>query len=107
MDSKLKFNSLQYLRGLSAIAVVLFHLEAGINQYLEKQNYISLFSWGKIGVPMFFCLSGFVIAYSGYLKPKKLLDFLFTRVARIYPIYLFINDCTLHSTNNFNSTEGI
>lgn len=37
---------------------------------------------------MFFCLSGFVIAYSGYLKPKKLLDFLFTRVARIYPIYL-------------------
>lgn len=88
MDSKLKFNSLQYLRGLSAIAVVLFHLETGINQYLEKQNYISLFSWGKIGVPMFFCLSGFVIAYSGYLKPKKLLDFLFTRVARIYPIYL-------------------
>ena len=88
MDSKLKFNSLQYLRGLCAIAVVLFHLETGINEYLETQNYISLFSWGNIGVPMFFCLSGFVIAYSGYLKPKKLLDFLFTRVARIYPVYL-------------------
>tara|TARA_S200000501_G_C20825804_1_gene744886 strand:+ start:438 stop:1454 length:1017 start_codon:yes stop_codon:yes gene_type:complete len=90
MNSKLlKFNSLQYLRGLCAIAVVLFHVEVGINKYWEAQNHISFFSWGSIGVPMFFCLSGFVIAYSGYLKPKKLLDFLFIRLARVYPVYLF------------------
>ncbi len=90
MDSKLlKFNSLEYLRGLCAIAIVLFHVECGINEYWEAQNHISLFSWGSIGVPIFFCLSGFVIAYSVYLKPKKLLDFIFTRLARVYPVYLF------------------
>ena len=88
MDSNLKFNSLQYLRGLCALAIILFHLEAGINGYFETQNFITLFSWGDIGVPMFFCLSGFVISYSEYLKPKKHLDFLFRRVARIYPVYL-------------------
>ena len=90
MDSKLlKLNSLQYLRGLSAIAVLLFHIEGGIEDYWQAKNYISLFSWGHFGVEMFFCLSGFVIAYSGYLRKKKLLDFMFTRLARIYPVYIF------------------
>ncbi len=90
MDIKLlKFNSLQYLRGFCAITVLFFHIEGGINEYWQEQKYISLFSWGDIGIPIFFCLSGFVIAYSRYLKPKKPLDFIFTRVARIYPVYLF------------------
>lgn len=39
---------------------------------------------------MFFCLSGFVISYSGYLRPKKTADFLLLRIARIYPAYLFV-----------------
>ena len=85
-----KLNSLQYVRALSAIAVVLFHAEGGANKYWQSTAKISLFSWGHVGVPMFFCLSGFVIAYSGYLRPKRRWEFFYSRLARIYPAYMTI-----------------
>ncbi len=72
------------------MAVVLYHSEGGINVYWKFEDQITLFSWGHLGVPMFFCLSGFVISYSGCLRPKKTADFLFSRVARIYPAYLIV-----------------
>lgn len=85
-----KLNSLQYVRALSAIAVVMFHAEGGANKYWQSTGKISLFSWGHLGVPMFFCLSGFVIAYSGYMRPKRWGEFLYSRLVRIYPAYLAV-----------------
>ena len=78
------------MRAICAMGVVLYHAEGGVNAYWKYQNQISWFSWGHLGVPMFFCLSGFVISYSGYLRPKKSADFLFSRFARIYPAYLIV-----------------
>lgn len=85
-----RLNALQYVRAICAMGVVLFHTEGGVNAYWKHENQISWFSWGHLGVPMFFCLSGFVISYSGYLRPKKSADFLFSRIARIYPVYLLV-----------------
>lgn len=85
-----RLNALQYVRAICAMGVVLFHAEGGVNAYWKHENQISWFSWGHLGVPMFFCLSGFVISYSGYLRPRKSADFLFSRIARIYPAYLIV-----------------
>ena len=89
-DKYHRLNALQYVRAICALGVVLFHAEAGANAYWSYENQISWFYWGRLGVPMFFCLSGFVISYSGYLRPKKSADFLFSRIARIYPAYLIV-----------------
>ena len=52
-------------------------------------KYTEFFFWGSKGVSLFFCLSGFVIAYSSYIRPKKMFEFLYLRILRIYPSYLF------------------
>lgn len=103
-----KLNSLQYLRALCAIAVVMFHVEDGSKEYWQSTVKISLFSWGNLGVPLFFCLSGFVIAYSGYLRPKRPWEFLYLRLARIYPAYLatalvFVTCLIIFPAGTFNS----
>lgn len=83
-------NSLQFLRAICALGVVLYHVEDGAGEYFRQQHTLSLFSWGQLGVPMFFCLSGFVISYSGFLRPKSAVQFMYARCARIYPAYLFV-----------------
>ena len=89
-DKFIKFNSLQYLRLFSALSVICFHIEQGINsKYWVIEDSNEFFFWGKQGVRIFFCLSGFLIAYSSYIRSKKLLKFLYSRVIRIYPAYLF------------------
>jgi exopolysaccharide production protein ExoZ len=112
IDGYHKLNSLQYIRALSAIAVVLYHVESDINKRWVSDDKIFLFSWGHLGVPMFFCLSGFVISYSGYLRPKKPLEFIYSRLARIYPAYLattivFIGCLIALPLGTFNSTPSV
>ena len=86
----MKINSLQYLRVFAALSVIFFHTEMGINsKYWVSNESIELFNWGQEGVRIFFCLSGFVISYSSYIRPKKMFNFLFSRIIRIYPAYLF------------------
>lgn len=55
------------LRGLAALAVVLFHLSGHIKKELTAtvpQWMMTIFEYGFLGVPVFFVLSGFVIAAS-------------------------------------------
>jgi peptidoglycan/LPS O-acetylase OafA/YrhL len=107
-----KLNSLQYVRALCAIAVVMYHAEGGANQYWQSTGKISLFSWGHLGVPMFFCLSGFIIAYSGYLRPKRWWEFFYSRFARIYPAYIataaaFVACLIFLPAGTFNSVPSV
>jgi exopolysaccharide production protein ExoZ len=83
------FSSLQILRGLSALAVVLFHMR----HYLPPGNgqTMTVFRFFtnpfSLGVFYFFVLSGFLMTYlidNGYKK------FLLRRIARIYPTYLLV-----------------
>ncbi|MGL5384694.1 MAG: acyltransferase family protein [Serratia sp. (in: enterobacteria)] len=87
-----KLASVQALRGLAALAVMLFHFRWNIN--LSYPNLgDQLFGWGAIGVDVFFIISGFVIT----LSAKKLTPglsaarvFLKHRARRILPVYFII-----------------
>jgi len=88
---------LDALRGIAALMVAYFHysryfLQEGIvtsgfeyDLFFFFNNYIDL---GKVGVIIFFAISGIVIPYSlvkGGEHPVK--RFLVSRLARLYPIY--------------------
>jgi hypothetical protein len=51
-----KLNSLQYLRGISALAVVLYHIERGANVYWSLSPPAKLFDWGGIRCAYFLLL---------------------------------------------------
>lgn len=55
------------LRGLAALAVVLFHLSGNMNEIFHQSlpGFVAaIFKYGYLGVPVFFVLSGFVIAHA-------------------------------------------
>lgn len=77
------FDTLQLLRGIAAIAVVIFH-EFGSS---------GLYILGQHGVDLFFVLSGFIILYihNGDIGNKKaVIPFLKKRLIRIFPIYWLV-----------------
>ncbi|MCF2444816.1 acyltransferase [Dyadobacter sp. CY345] len=84
--------SLDYLRGLAAIAVCLFHFTTNLD-YLENDDPIKhFFSFGHFGVQVFFIISGLVIPYSmakGNYTIQKFSTFFKKRLIRIEPPYLF------------------
>ncbi len=82
-----KLRSLEMLRAVAALLVVLFHSET-IFATAQYTPYGGLFSAGNRGVDLFFVLSGFIIAHvhRGDLgRPGRLGHYLFNRVSRIYP----------------------
>lgn len=91
---KNEIKSIQYLRCLAAIAVVLFHYRIILNDY--NQFNVSdlgdiLFSNGNFGVDLFFIISGYVITMSTQKDEsrfKNTLSFILKRIFRIYPILI-------------------
>lgn len=90
MSSSLKPNeqnhnySLQILRGIAALMVVIYHVKGYTNivgNYPDNLfNYIpQIFG---LGAPLFFCISGYVMAM---LIESSYPNFLYKRFMRIYP----------------------
>jgi peptidoglycan/LPS O-acetylase OafA/YrhL len=78
---------LDALRGIAAIAVVLFHYTFGIDNGTKNFDPDKFyFSYGYLGVHLFFLISGFVI-FMTLDKTKKPLDFIISRFSRLYPAY--------------------
>lgn len=78
-----KFETLQLLRGIAAIAVVIFH---------EFGSY-GLFKLGQYGVDLFFVLSGFIIFYIHERDigiKYAVIPFLRKRLTRIFPLYWIV-----------------
>lgn len=81
-----KILSIQYLRGIAAILVVLFHSTAliGPDWKITLRN-------GMVGVDVFFIMSGFIIYYittnKSEINPKA---FFVKRFFRIFPPFLFV-----------------
>lgn len=73
------------LRGLAALAVALFHFNEGVARLTDP--YHRLVSWGWLGVPVFFVLSGYCIAAAATQAPGRVTTFWFRRLARIFPPY--------------------
>jgi peptidoglycan/LPS O-acetylase OafA/YrhL len=79
-----RFHVLDSMRGLAAIVVMLWHVPPNLPWRIANRN-------GALAVDFFFCLSGFVIAFSyeGRLqKGLKLSSFYVARFIRLYPVYL-------------------
>jgi peptidoglycan/LPS O-acetylase OafA/YrhL len=92
---KKQLHLIQGLRGLAALAVVLFHVDQLSNERLGERFFWELFRFGWVGVDFFFVLSGFIITYtqyhrfeqSGWLPWRK---FITRRYLRIYPLYWLV-----------------
>jgi peptidoglycan/LPS O-acetylase OafA/YrhL len=71
------------LRGFAALLVVLYHMPLYVQRWFYFPNSF-------LAVDFFFCLSGFIIAYSyerRILNEMSLADFSVARLIRLYPLY--------------------
>ncbi|MGO9113073.1 MAG: acyltransferase family protein [Thermoguttaceae bacterium] len=105
-----RLTTVDMLRGMAALAVVMYHarglLWCGTSCLLSETGLhasfnawagylLSIFSFGWLGVPLFFVLSGYCIhrSYARRLKadsaaPIDWREYAFRRLWRIYPVYL-------------------
>ncbi|MFJ8540503.1 acyltransferase family protein [Streptomyces sp. NPDC093586] len=87
--------ALDGLRFLAALSVVLFHFVGqtpGAMQFVWGRPYYETFptahgylAFGRLGVELFFLISGFVICMSAWGRAPR--DFFISRVTRLYPMY--------------------
>ena len=76
------FRSIQYLRGIAALMVVLHH---ACQSTTGSEGSAGGFNIGQAGVDIFFVISGFIM-YS-MARDKTVSDFLWDRIIRIVPMY--------------------
>jgi peptidoglycan/LPS O-acetylase OafA/YrhL len=83
------------LRGIAALWVVFYHFSAEYLPQLNTNEFSHIIPKGYLAVDLFFLLSGFVLAhvYGGGLecgRPCRFLPFIRARLARVYPLHLFV-----------------
>src|SRR5687768_9189681 len=86
LQTKQHFNILDGLRGVAALAVVIFRFMEWAYTDFSK-NFIA---HGFLAVDFFFCLSGFVIgyAYDDRIAKMGVLEFFKSRVIRLHPLVI-------------------
>jgi peptidoglycan/LPS O-acetylase OafA/YrhL len=78
---------LDALRGLAALAVVLFHYTVQAPKVVPAiETVVVGVPWGFYGVHLFFAISGFVI-FMTLERTKSSADFAFSRFSRLFPAY--------------------
>lgn len=85
-------NETNVIRGISALFIIISHLEAweGTRElFHEKIIHFIIGQLGGIGVLLFFFVSGYGI-YASYATKKNSNTFLFKRIENVYLPYLFI-----------------
>jgi exopolysaccharide production protein ExoZ len=94
MYSQKIINSIQFLRGFAALAVVIHHTGGYVKRYYEPHLLMGdYFGIGFAGVDLFFVISGFIIHFTSknYLNnPYKLTEYLKKRFVRVFPIFWFV-----------------
>lgn len=90
--AKGRLDSIQVLRGVAAMLVVLFHFRHYINNvYPLKDLGDRLFLFGEAGVDIFFVISGFIIVYASRNKENNTFaEFAIKRFFRLYPLYFVV-----------------
>ncbi len=96
-QKKVYFPNLNGLRFIAAFLVIIHHIEQFKNILGLENNYDNPFVLvvGKLGVILFFVLSGFLITYlllveEDITKTISIKNFYIRRVLRIWPLYYFL-----------------
>lgn len=85
-----KLAGIEALRGVAAVAVVLYHVARHLDQAYGAHLLMALFQPGHAGVDLFFVLSGFIILHvhrDDIGRPQRLTHYLRQRCLRLMPIY--------------------
>lgn len=84
--------SLQILRAIAAILVLLRHGTMTVQDQYGYSYLQHFFKFGECGVDMFFVLSGFIIYYSTVTASRTITikQFLLRRFIKIFPIYWIV-----------------
>lgn len=98
-----RFRFIDALRGIAALLVACHHIDRYRNwpeptQTIIPEPIITFFENGGIGVPIFFVISGFVIAYSlrkSRVTPGFLANYALRRSVRLDPAYWVTIGCVL------------
>nr|UVN06438.1 MAG: OpgC protein [Bacteriophage sp.] len=94
MSNAKKLESIQILRGIAALSVVMFHFRSFlVPEGTDRSLPDALLGWGAIGVDLFFVISGFIMYYVTFNKTagiKTAISFLINRAIRIIPLYYII-----------------
>lgn len=94
-----KWLSIQGLRGLAALSVVIFHATTIEQKYSGGDILLPGFlRVGESGVDLFFVISGFImvtVTQGRFARRRESLRFLWGRFTRIYPTYWFYFFLTL------------
>lgn len=87
-----KLGVIELLRGIAALFVCLFHFGHSNIKFVGSSHFFKdVFSFGWVGVEMFFVISGFIIPYSmlkSNYRIKYFFKFLIKRIIRIEPPYI-------------------
>lgn len=78
------FFTVQYLRGLGALIVVLYHSASQLQRF---QPSLVWPEWGAVAIDAFFVISGFVMWHMTAMKPIGFGEYWRKRIARSIPIY--------------------
>lgn len=85
----MKLLNVESARGLAALAVVMFHANAGMGTLADITDPTGLIALGEHGVDFFFVLSGFIIAYvhrDDIGRRSMFPSYVKKRLMRVYPL---------------------
>ena len=90
-----RMSSLQAVRAVAAMMVVVFHINIFLlpHRLYDGENAFSLFNIGFAGVELFFALSGFIMIHvhrSDFGRVDRFGPFLHKRAVRVLPLYWLI-----------------
>lgn len=92
----MKLGSIQLLRALAALIVVVYHARSIEGLMIDAQGggeaafITGLWAKGFSGVDLFFVISGFIMVFvtgEARARPQTAVIFLFSRASRIYPLW--------------------
>jgi len=82
--------SIQALRGIAVMAVVVVHIQLYFSNKLRMPDFLPQFNLGAASVDVFFVISGFIMVYASerlFGKTGGMTTYFLRRIARIVPMY--------------------
>ncbi|MEN2400352.1 acyltransferase [Flavobacterium sp. MC2016-06] len=95
MKDKIYFPNLNGVRFIAAFMVIFSHIELNKSYFKIQHHFQDVKHLGRLGVLLFFVLSGFLITFLLLMEKEKratilYIDFYRRRILRIWPLYYFI-----------------